>query len=465
MKTFFSGLATIPKGPKEQQLIWLILLHVTLGILIFEVPFLSRIYALSIIIFGVLFVVKNKNKQHEVLVTAAYIVGGEVFLRATGGSPNYEFAKYSLLVLAVLGMWYSGISKKTYPYWIFLGLLIPSILLAIISKDVDIKQNIIFDISGPICLGVCALYTYKKKISINQIDTVLLALGLPIISFCSYLFLKCPIVNIAAYITSTESNFALSGNYAPNQIATVLGLGMLVFFLRSIMIPSTKKMMFLNIILFSYIYYRALLTFSRGGTITGLILIAALLFSLFLNSKYYHQLSQKMVLFVGATVALFCITSYQTDGLLLKRYTDKNPSGLPKSYEKNGRKDLALEEIKLFKENPVMGVGVGEVKEVRKSEFGKIICSHSEFTRMLAEHGSFGMLSILILFISPILLFIENRRNIYFLSFFAFWFLTINHSGMRIAAPAFLYALSLLNIQFDTANPEHEETLKKTTET
>ena len=48
-----------------------------------------------------------------------------------------------------------------------------------------------------------------------------------------------------------------------------------------------------------------------------------------------------------------------------------------------------------------------------------------------------------------ILLFEEtkyHRANFIFYACFLFWFATINHSGMRIAAPAYLYALCLLNV-------------------
>jgi hypothetical protein len=34
----------------------------------------------------------------------------------------------------------------------------------------------------------------------------------------------------------------------------------------------------------------------------------------------------------------------------------------------------------------------------------------------------------------------------FLLCFVLFWLLTINHAAMRIAAPAFVYSLSLLNI-------------------
>ena len=41
----------------------------------------------------------------------------------------------------------------------------------------------------------------------------------------------------------------------------------------------------------------------------------------------------------------------------------------------------------------------------------------------------------------------------------AFWFATINHSAMRIAAPAFLYALSLLTIVYEKP-PVYRKQLK-----
>ena len=49
--------------------------------------------------------------------------------------------------------------------------------------------------------------------------------------------------------------------------------------------------------------------------------------------------------------------------------------------------------------------------------------------------------------ITPLILYINNRQHLYFLSFYVFWLLTINHAAMRTAAPAFVYALALLSVQ------------------
>jgi O-antigen ligase len=103
-------------------------------------------------------------------------------------------------------------------------------------------------------------------------------------------------------------------------------------------------------------------------------------------------------------------------------------------------------ELKMFFENPVLGVGVGKNKELRQSQTGIDAASHNEMTRMLAEHGALGVVCLLILLLTPLYLFLIDRQNVLALSFFIFWLLTINHAAMRLAAPAFVYALSLLKV-------------------
>ena len=109
---------------------------------------------------------------------------------------------------------------------------------------------------------------------------------------------------------------------------------------------------------------------------------------------------------------------------------------------------MFLTEVEAFIESPIIGIGVGKNKAYRFDKTGKIAASHNEISRLLAEHGSLGILALGILLFVPLLLRIENSRNIYFYSFFIMWFLTINHSAMRIAFPSFIYGLCLLDVTF-----------------
>ena len=77
----------------------------------------------------------------------------------------------------------------------------------------------------------------------------------------------------------------------------------------------------------------------------------------------------------------------------------------------------------------------------------------------MSEHGFLGFIILLILIIKTLAYRTTNKRNYLFYAFLAFWFATINHSGMRIAAPALLYALALLNVTHDKT-PIHRKQIK-----
>lgn len=429
---------------------FLILLHVLLALFCYKYSFVSKIYALSIIVIGIFFVVKNKNANNEVLYAAGYLVGAEVFLRMTHGNPNYEFGKYGVILFSILGMYFSGYSKKAMPYLVFLLLLMPGTILAINSIETRVLQSILFNISGPVCLAVCAIYTFKRKISEQQISHILLAIGLPIFSCSIYLFLYCPITTLTYF--NTESSWMLSGDFGPNQVATVLGLGMFVFFIRLIDKSYNFFYFGLNLLLTLAIFYRGIMTFSRGGMLTSVIMILIVVLLFFLNSETKNSVQWKFkffLIFVSFS-GVFLFATYQTHGLLINRYASEDMRGNFKWRKiTTGRVRLAMSEIKTFKENPVFGIGSGKSSEVRSEKSVKFATTHNEMTRLIAEHGILGLAALLILLIIPILLFFKNKKNRFLITFYLFWLLTINHSGMRIAAPSFLYALALLHIKFD----------------
>jgi hypothetical protein len=269
----------------EKKYFYSLLLHVIIGVLLFYIPFLSKLYGLSTILFGLLYIVKNQNKNNEVLQVAAYIVGSEALLRMTGGTISYEFSKYGVTFFSLIGMYFSGFSKNALPYWIFLILLIPGVVIAtaVLNFDTEIRKTIAFNISGPVCLSLASIYCYQRVISFNQINKILLFCGLPIVSMVVYLILYTP--DLKDVLINTGSNYQTSGGFGPNQVATILGLGMFIFFSRFLLESKTKFLFALNVIVFIFIAYRGLITFSRGGVLTGFIMIVILIFFLYNNSK------------------------------------------------------------------------------------------------------------------------------------------------------------------------------------
>jgi hypothetical protein len=86
------------------------------------------------------------------------------------------------------------------------------------------------------------------------------------------------------------------------------------------------------------------------------------------------------------------------------------------------------------------------MKKIRLEEQGTIIASHNEISRLFSEHGIFGVIILFLLIITPIAYRTNRKGNMLFYSFLIFWFATINHSAMRIAAPGFIYGLALLHV-------------------
>ena len=91
-------------------------------------------------------------------------------------------------------------------------------------------------------------------------------------------------------------------------------------------------------------------------------------------------------------------------------------------------------------------MGLGKIERLERT--GKAAATHSELTRVIGEHGLLGIITILILLVVPGIKFLKNPRNLFLIPLIIFWGATINHSAMRIAAPGFIYALALLNIQY-----------------
>lgn len=441
----------------------LIIFHIVLAIGVFIFKPLALVYFLCITVFFIykIFSASKKYKTFYVLIACAYIVGVEVFLRMNGGTVFYEASKYLVIIFVLMGMFSNSFSGQSLIYVLYILLLIPGIFVAVTQMgfETDIRRAIAFNLSGPVCLGITAVFCYKRNVSFNQIKIILLALLLPLLSTTMYLILYTP--NLQEVITSTGSNFDASGGFGPNQVSTVLGIGIFVLAVRFFMSKEYFYHKLFDLSLLGLLGFRALVTFSRGGVITAIIMILFFLglYYLKVNLKTKFKIKFSLIIFLFIVGLTWLISSIETSGFLDKRYANQDAAGREKEDITTGRKDLVAFEFGAFLNNPFLGIGVGQVKEERLSETGVEAASHNEMTRIVAEHGLLGVFAFLILLLTPLVYRIKNRKNIFFFSFYIFWLLTINHSAMRIAAPAFIYGLCLLNINFEV--PKTKGLIKK----
>lgn len=429
-----------------QNKLLFIILHLLFGYF-GTLRFFPTLYGLASIVIPLIIIFVTRNKNEEALFFAAYIVGAEVFIRMTEGFIFYETGKYAVILFLIAGIFISKFKQVfSVQYIFYILLLLLGIVFTRIPEGESLRTNILFNLSGPITLGVAAFYCYQRQITLKRLLDILFFMLLPVFSVVFFLYFRTPDLNEIVF--GGSANFVTSGGFGPNQVATVIGLGM---FILTVYLVSKEKLsgyLFLDAIFLVYFSYRGLLTFSRGGTLTAIISIFIFLFFYLLHKKIGFGIIFKY--FIISFVFILSIWLYTldlTDGMLNNRYTGKNASGVQKEDISSGRTDIIRAQFENFLENP-LGIGVGNGKYARLQETRITGASHNELGRLLEEHGYIGLVLLLVLVLTPLLLLFNTNylQKAFLLSFYLIWFLTINHSAMRVALPGFLYALSLIKI-------------------
>ena len=447
----------------------LVLIHVLMGFVIYAFRPIGMIIFLCLVVYftGRIILTNESNKIREVLLACAYFVGAEVLFRMTKSTVSYEATKYLVIIFMIMGIFYKGLSGKAYVYFIYLIILVPAVVMASITLtfDANFRTNVAFVLTGPVCLGIAALFCYDRKVDSKLILDIMLYMSLPIISLTTYIFFYAP--SVKEIITHTASNSAVSGGFGPNQVATALGLGMVAMVVRIFLYSPSLVLKLVNLTIFGVMTFRAFVTFSRGGVIAAIIVSFAFLWTIFWNSssKQKNQIMGSFVLFALAASLTWMVSSNQSSGLLDKRYANEDALGREKKDVGTGRVDLFIDEMEGFLSNPFLGVGASRTKDKRIEEGSSHVPTHNEVGRLLGEHGIFGIAALVILIITPLVYRATNKRNFLFYVGFCFWFATVNHTGMRIAAPAFLYALALLNVTNNNNNNNRNKKILRSRKT
>ncbi|WP_143055595.1 O-antigen ligase family protein [Flavobacterium terrigena] len=438
--------------------------HVLLGLIVHFFGSFVFIYYAVFLAAGTYWIVKSNDRDFQTLTLMLYVVGLEVLFRMRSDGALYDLGKYSIIYFCVLSFGFIRINLKAWPYFLILLLFIPGIVLTVNTFffEIDVRKKIMFNLLGPISLVFASLYAYNKSISLNKFNECLFAACGPLISILTLIIVFTP-SNNAEVFESTKSNFATSGGFGPNQMSVILGLGIFIFFIQFFFNTKEKIFSYLCLFLVFVFVYRGLITFSRGGMLTALAMVLVFCYTVYklLNKKAKSKFLGVFSLLVILGISAWFYSSYQTGGMIDKRYNNQDAAGRVKESKMSGREDIMETDLNYFYENPVFGVGPGIGGMMRGDDGLQGVQAHSEPTRLLAEHGSLGLIILLLLIFVPILKYFRFRQyhHIYFFPFLIFWGLTINHAATRIAAPGILYALTLLNVYIK--NEEDEDSVSR----
>lgn len=425
-----------------------ICIHLVIGFIATILP-IGKIYTLLIIVTGIIIILITRNKNEEALYLLSYLVGAEIFIRTINGAILYETGKYGLILFSLLGIFLGPIKGKiSISLLIYILLLSIGIMFTQLPPGESIRKAIAFNLSGPISLAIFALYCNFRHITIKELNQLLFFVLLPIFSMISLVYFKTP--SLEDLVFTTSSNFDTSGGFGPNQVSTMIGVGTFIIAIFIILRVQLSKYLFLDIIFLAYFTYRGLLTFSRGGMLTAGVALVAFIGCIVLHKRLTFK---KLFLYTSVSFALFIgvwlYTTNITGGLISNRYAGKNVKGVQKKDLSAGRGAIFEAQLESFYKSPFFGIGVGNGKYKRmETNLKTTAAAHNEISRLLEEQGILGFIALLILLFKPLvnIYFGTMYQRSFLISFYVFWFLTINHSAMRLAFPGFIYGLSLIKI-------------------
>jgi O-antigen ligase len=408
--------------------------HAPLALLMSRLPYVSTAHALLTAAIGLGLAVGSRKGPERLAYVGAYIVGAEVLWRMTNSQVFWEFGKYASSGIFLLFLLLHGRRRLPASPLVYFALLIPSTVLTVISagNSTELHGALSSYLSGPLALAVAWCFFAQLQLSAKQLERLFLSLLCPTVSVATVALFS---TLAQAKLTFTdESNFATSGGFGPNQVSGGLALG-IVFALLWLL---TNKGGWVNkTVIFAVLAFlatQAALTFSRGGLYNAAgASVAALYF--FLRdppSRGRVIMVVGAILLVGFFVVLPRLEEF-TGGAISTRF---------KNVDLTHRDEIASSELRLWQENPILGVGPGMAVVNRRTP-------HTEATRLLAEHGLFGLFAIGIIGISAVQSVRGARNNqgkAVASSMVSFSLLFMLDKAMRLAAPAFTFGLAFATL-------------------
>lgn len=421
--------------------IFFIFLHIPLGLLLYNLGFWGLLHPFIVFFLGLYYAIRKNEKLEQVALVVAYLVGAEVLWRMAGLPIFWEFGKYAAVVIMFIALvrrenW--KIPKFPLFYLIF---LIPACFLTLLTNSLgDARAKLSFNMSGPLLLFISCWFFSYLRINSTQLKKILIIATVPIVSIgVVTLFYTVTIDDIAF---SNDSNFATSGGFGPNQVSSILGMGAFLCLTCFLLFKNNLKTTICLSVLTIFFAGQSVMTFSRGGMYNA---VGAILVIILLQMRNLSQGLKRTLPVIGlALIFLFLVFPYInnfTGGKLQERFEETGSTN---------RGEIAESDFQLFLENPILGVGVGEAKYFREEMLEYKAASHTEFTRLISEHGIFGIFSLI--FLAAGVIYIYRRQHLSlgkaFVAGVIMWsMLFMSGTGMRLAAPAFIWGLSFLTIQ------------------
>lgn len=412
--------------------------HVPLALLMSRQPIVGAVHAVVSLILGLGWAISGRRPV-RVAYVAAYVTGAEVFWRMTGAPLYWEFAKYAVALFFLVGTLRLGWPRRSLIAIVYFALLLPSAVLTVTEKPLPLAvDDLSFNLSGPFALMASVLFFSRLRLSFGQLQRLLLV---GIAPFCGVGAIVVQKIREAPGIGfGTSSNVATSGGFGPNQVSAVLGFAIV---LLALVLVTGQHGAFLDVGLLALLFVFAIqsaMTFSRGGLyMAGLSLVVASV-PMLRERRFRRRLivGLGVVALVAIVVVVPRLASY-TEGAILVRFSETTTTG---------RTEIVRADLETWSEHPILGVGPGQGRAFR-ARFFRPAASHTEYSRLLAEHGLFGiaaLICLLVLVRSALRRSATPAVQAARCALLAWSLLFMLVDGMRLAAPVFAFGLPFAEV-------------------
>lgn len=426
-----------------------VLLHILLGVAVVYSHTVAQLWGGVALVVGFGLILRSRNRNEEVAKVVAYLASQEVLLKVCNAQLGSEFIKYIVILFCLTGILISNVHSGKNRVWIlFLILLIPSTVLSI--NSIGWFENIRYSLSGIVVLAVSAYYFTGRWVSWNTYKKILGAIVLPLISLSVVVTLETPDFSSMEFTASSMAE--TTGGFGPIHLSVVLGVGVLILITLSLIKQSLIVNLVGNYVAICFLAFRLLLSFSRTGVVALILSLGAVVFYMVRG----HLIKVKnlviyLTILVVVGIVVWDRVDNVTQGVASFRFSGRNSVGEKLDDVTSGRVYLFMEELSMFTENPILGIGAGNTSSERLQRFGQIHSSHTEYSRLLCEHGILGLVMNLLLLGVPLSFFgkTKGKTRLFFVAFIVYSLLSMVSASTRTTLPLLIYGLAFLRIKDD----------------
>ena len=427
-------------------LVTLLVLHIALAWVEKGRPWLVHLHGLAalglVLTFGT-----NPRHPERAVQAVAYLCGIEVFWRmcSRSGAVFWEFNKYASVLVLLVALLRRGRFRHFLLPLLYFALLLPAAGLTFAHEDWgDARQSLGGNLSGPLLVAVGFAFMSQLALTRQQLSKTLLCYIIPLVGVA---FLCYSGTFGAVEIEfGTRSNKAASGGLAPNQVSAALGFGILSVLICLLLARGRLQLQGLLLLLALWFAIQSGLTFSRTGLyLAGLCSLVGMMPLLRTPRLRWTVIGVTMALVILAYFVIVPALNRFTQGAFSERFQSTNLTN----------RDLIWKaDLEIWLSHPLFGVGVGLSDEFRSARVAEEVRAHTEYTRLLADHGLLGLASLTVLLACVVGAYRKTQSDFeraFCLAMTTFGLLFMAASATRLAV--FALALGMASVRIGRAPP------------